>query len=73
LGYSLPWKKAKDVSDAMIKLLKSIKAWLRTTTYDNGKEFALHKKSLKHSIVMHILPNCITHGRKVKMRMQMVY
>ena len=47
LAYPLPGKKAKGVSDAMIKLLKPIKNWVKTTTYDNGKEFALHKKVSK--------------------------
>ena len=43
LAYPLPGKKAKGVSDAMIKLLSPIKNWVRTMTYYNGKEFALHK------------------------------
>ncbi len=47
LAYPLPGKKAKDVKDAMIKLLSPIKSWVKTTTYDNGKEFALHKEVSK--------------------------
>jgi len=43
LAYPLPGKKAQDVKDAMIKLLRPIKSWVHTTTYDNGKEFSLHK------------------------------
>lgn len=47
LAYPLQGKKAKDVKDAMIKLLSPIKNWVKTTTYDNGKEFALHKEVSK--------------------------
>ncbi len=47
LAYPLPGKKAQDVKDAMIKLLTPIKSWVRTTTYDNGKEFAFHKEVSK--------------------------
>ena len=47
LAYPLPGKKAKDVKDAMIKLLSPIKSWVKTTPYDNGKEFALHKEVSK--------------------------
>jgi len=44
LAYPLSGKKAKAVSAALIKLLSPIKSWVITTTYDNGKEFALHKE-----------------------------
>ena len=44
LAYPLQGKKAKDVKEAMIKLLSPIKEWVRTTTYDNGKEFSYHKE-----------------------------
>ncbi len=47
LAYPLPGKKAQDVKDAMIKLLTPIKSWVKTTTYDNGKEFAFHKEVSK--------------------------
>lgn len=47
LAYPLQGKKAKDVKDAMIKLLSPIKSWVKTTTYDNGKEFAYHKEVSK--------------------------
>ena len=43
LAYPLPGKKAIYVKEAMIKLLSPIKEWVKTTTYDNGKEFTLHK------------------------------
>ena len=47
LAYPLPGKKAEFVKDAMIKLLNPIKQWVKTITYDNGKEFSLHKKVSK--------------------------
>ena len=47
LAYPLQGKKAEDVKDAMIKLFSPIKSWVKTITYDNGKEFALHQKVSK--------------------------
>lgn len=47
LAYPLPGKKAQGVKDSVIKLLDPIKSWVKTTTYDNGKEFALHKEVSK--------------------------
>jgi len=40
-------KHAEVVKDAIIKLLKSEKAYLHTITFDNGKEFAYHAKLKK--------------------------
>lgn len=37
-------KKARDVTDAMISLFKPIKRYVKTITYDNGKEFAYHEE-----------------------------
>jgi IS30 family transposase len=37
-------KHAEVVPNAIIKLLKSEKAFLHTITFDNGKEFAYHAK-----------------------------
>lgn len=47
LAYPLPGKKAQDVKDGMIKIFSPIKSWVKTTTYDNGKEFSLHKEVSK--------------------------
>jgi transposase, IS30 family len=47
LAYPVPGKKAEDVKNAIIKLLSPIKSWVKTNTYDNGKEFAFHKKVSK--------------------------
>lgn len=47
LAAPLPGKKARDVKKAMIKLLKPLKKFIRTITYDNGKEFAEHKAVAK--------------------------
>ena len=47
LAYPLPGKRAQGVKEAMIKMLHPIKSWVNTTTYDNGKEFALHKEVSK--------------------------
>ena len=43
----VPSKHAEIVKDAIIKLLKSEKAYLHTITFDNGKEFAYHAKLKK--------------------------
>ena len=40
-------KKACDVKDAMIKLLAPIHCYVKTITFDNGKEFTLHEKIAK--------------------------
>jgi IS30 family transposase len=40
-------KHAEVVTNAIIKLLKSEKAYLHTITFDNGKEFAYHAKLKK--------------------------
>ena len=40
----VPSKHAEVVKDAIIRLLKSEKAYLHTITFDNGKEFAYHAK-----------------------------
>jgi len=50
LAFPLAAKKAQDVTDAIKKLLKPIKEYVHTITFDNGKEFASHEqiaKSLK--------------------------
>lgn len=47
LAYPLPGKRAEEVKDAIIRLLSPIKKWVKTNTYDNRKEFALHKEVSK--------------------------
>ena len=42
LAAPLPGKKAKDVKEAMISLLKPLQKFIKTITYDNGKEFTEH-------------------------------
>ena len=37
-------KKARPVSDAIIQLFKPIKPFVKTLTFDNGKEFAYHEE-----------------------------
>ncbi len=44
LAAPLPGKKAKDVKEAMIPLFSPIKQFVKTITFDNGKEFTLHEK-----------------------------
>lgn len=44
LAYPLLGKKAQYVQEAIIKLLSPIKDWVKTTTYDNGKEFSYHEE-----------------------------
>ena len=36
-------KKALDVKDAMVTLLQPIQDYVKTITFDNGKEFTLHE------------------------------
>lgn len=43
LAMPLPGKRAKDVKNAMIKLLKPLDKFIKTLTYDNGKEFVEHE------------------------------
>jgi len=47
LAYPLPGKKAQYVQEAIVKLLNPLKTWVKTTTYDNGKEFAYHAEISK--------------------------
>ena len=47
LAAPLPGKKARSVKEAMIDQLKPIKAFVKTLTYDNGKEFAEHESVAK--------------------------
>ncbi len=47
LAAPLPTKKARGVTDAMIALLKPLKRFVKTITFDNGKEFALHESIAK--------------------------
>jgi len=44
LAAPLAGKKARNVKDAMIKLLEPIHCYVKTITFDNGKEFTLHEK-----------------------------
>jgi IS30 family transposase len=43
LALPLPGKKAALVKEAMLMLLKPIQSFVKTTTFDNGKEFTLHE------------------------------
>jgi IS30 family transposase len=40
-------KKAQDVTDAIVDLFKPIKRFVKTITFDNGKEFAFHEEIAK--------------------------
>ena len=44
LAAPLAGKKALNVKDAIVKLLKPIHHYVTTITFDNGKEFTLHEK-----------------------------
>jgi transposase, IS30 family len=44
LAAPLPGKKAKCVKDAVTALFYPIKQFVKTITFDNGKEFTLHKE-----------------------------
>ena len=44
LAYPLEGKKAHCVVEAMVLLLNPIKNFVKTITFDNGKEFTLHEK-----------------------------
>lgn len=37
-------KKAREVTDAMIHLFKPVQRFVKTITFDNGKEFAMHEE-----------------------------
>ena len=45
LAFPLKGKKAQDVFDATNILLEPIKDFVKTITYDNGKEFSMHEKT----------------------------
>ena len=47
LAVPLPGKKAKAVKQAMIDVLKPLKKFVKTITYDNGKEFVQHEAVAK--------------------------
>ena len=47
LAAPLPGKKEKYVKDAMITLFSPLKQFVKTVTFDNGKEFTLHKDIAK--------------------------
>jgi IS30 family transposase len=40
-------KKAREVTDAMVSLFKPLKRFVKTITFDNGKEFAFHEEVAK--------------------------
>ena len=44
LAFPLDGKKAQGVFDASVLLLKPLKSFVKTITFDNGKEFTLHEK-----------------------------
>ena len=44
LAFPLAGKKAQPVLDATVLLLDPIKTFVKTITFDNGKEFTLHEK-----------------------------
>lgn len=44
LAAPLPGKKAKYVRDAIIALFSPVKQFVKTITFDNGKEFTLHEE-----------------------------
>lgn len=43
LAWPLPGKKARPVAEAIVTLLAPIQAFVKTLTFDNGKEFAAHE------------------------------
>jgi len=45
LAYPLERKKAIGVKDAIVHLLSPLKAWVKTITFDNGREFTEHMKA----------------------------
>ena len=47
LAVPMPGKKAKAVKQAMIGALKPLKKFVKTITYDNGKEFVQHEEIAK--------------------------
>ncbi len=47
LAFPLPGKKAQGVTDAIVRLLKPIEQFVKTITFDNGKEFTLHESIAK--------------------------
>jgi IS30 family transposase len=47
LAFPLPGKKAVYVKDAMLMLFKPIQTFVKTITFDNGKEFTLHETLAK--------------------------
>ena len=44
LAMPVSCKKARDVTDAMISLFSPMKHYVKTMTFDNGKEFAFHEE-----------------------------
>ena len=47
LAFPLKNKRAKDVTQASVQLLAPLKSFVKTITFDNGKEFTAHEKIAK--------------------------
>lgn len=44
LAISVPCKEAQTVKNAIIAALRPLKDWVKTITFDNGREFCLHEE-----------------------------
>jgi len=72
LAFPLLCKNALDTTEAILILLTSLKSYVKTITFDNGKEFSLHEKIAKEQECQTFLPNPTILGNAGKMRMPMV-
>ena len=72
LAFPLSGKNAQDTTQAIIILLTSVKPYVKTITFDNGKNLAYMKRLLKHWSVKLFLPNPTILGNGDKMKMPMV-
>ena len=70
LAAPLQGKKADALTHVVIDLLSSLKAFVHTMTFDNGKEFCLHEQ-LAHATL--ILQSLTILWNEAKMKMRMVY
>jgi len=64
-------KKARSVTDAMITLFEPLKRFVKTITFDNGKEFAFHEVVPSNCGATLILQNLIIHGSAARMKIPM--
>ncbi len=66
-------KSDRSVTDAIKSLFSPIEKFIKTVTFDNGKEFAYHKEIATTLNCKTYFAKHYTHGNEEKMKILMVY